>query len=247
MRAATIAVSLGALQFVQMSRVYHYIRGQAMVKLYVLTAMVEIFDKLMCSFGQDAMDSLYYSTKHSRKRRVFMHLVVVCAYASLHSMLLFVGVATLTVAVNSSDQALLTLLISNNFAEIKSSVFKKFDKQNLFQLSCHDIVERFKLALFLAMIALLNVCQGGIEEVVGQFIPIVAMVFGGEVLADWIKHGFITKFNQLQPGLYQEYSTILARDVTSFLKADGSTLDHTHFVARRLAFAIIPLNCVMVR
>lgn len=37
------------------------------------------------------------------------------------------------------------------------------------------------------------------------------MVFGGEVLADWIKHGFITKFNQLTPSIYEEYSTILAR------------------------------------
>lgn len=65
-------------------------------------------------------------------------------------------------------QALLTLLISNNFAEIKSSVFKKFDKHNLFQLSCHDVVERFKLALFLAMIMLLNVCQGGLDDPVSQ-------------------------------------------------------------------------------
>lgn len=65
-------------------------------------------------------------------------------------------------------QALLTLLISNNFAEIKSSVFKKFDKHNLFQLSCHDVVERFKLALFLAMIMLLNVCQGGLDDPVAQ-------------------------------------------------------------------------------
>lgn len=65
-------------------------------------------------------------------------------------------------------KALLTLLISNNFAEIKSSVFKKFDKHNLFQLSCHDVVERFKLALFLAMIMLLNVCQGGLDDPVSQ-------------------------------------------------------------------------------
>lgn len=36
------------------------------------------------------------------------------------------------------------------------------------------------------------------------------------------------------------------RDVASFRKDDGSTLDHTHFVARRLAFATVPLNCVMV-
>ncbi|CAN0294476.1 unnamed protein product [Ectocarpus sp. 6 AP-2014] len=261
MRGATFAAALGSLQFLEMSRVYHYIRGQAMVKLYVLIAMVEIFDKasrfLMCSFGQDALDSLYLSTVHKKKRRVVVHFTIVCVTACLHSLLLFVHVTTLTVAVNSSDQALLTLLISNNFAEIKSSVFKKFDKHNLFQLSCHDVVERFKLALFLAMIMLLNVCQGGLDDPVAQaryssslklaFSVIFAMVFGGEVLADWIKHGFIIKFNQLTPSIYDEYSTILARDVAAFRKDDGSTLDHTHFVARRLAFATVPLNCVMIR
>eukprot|EP00752_Nemacystus_decipiens_P006564 g5910.t2 len=247
MRGATIAAALCCLQFLEMSRVYHYIRGQAMVKLYVLIAMVEIFDKLMCSFGQDALDSLYLSTVHKKKRRVLVHFAIVCVTACLHSLLLFVHVTTLTVAVNSSDQALLTLLISNNFAEIKSSVFKKFDKHNLFQLSCHDVVERFKLALFLAMIMLLNVCQGGLDDPALQFFTIFLMVFGGEVLADWIKHGFIIKFNQLTPSIYDEYSTILARDVAAFRKDDGSTLDHTHFVARRLAFATVPLNCVMIR
>ncbi|CAN0174497.1 unnamed protein product, partial [Hapterophycus canaliculatus] len=224
----------------------------------------------MCSFGQDALDSLYLSTVHKKKRRVLVHFLIVCVTACLHSLLLFVHVTTLTVAVNSSDQALLTLLISNNFAEIKSSVFKKFDKHNLFQLSCHDVVERFKLALFLAMIMLLNVCQGGLDDpvsqvsrrclpastcrcsgrrsrrssfvcprlshlfpllfalflffpdfspdlfsscglIVGQFSTIFVMVFGGEVLVDWIKHGFIIKFNQLTPSIYDEYATILAR------------------------------------
>ena len=47
---------------------------------------------------------------------MLLHFVVVCIQSTLHSLLLFVHVVTLTVAVNSSDQALLTLLISNNFA-----------------------------------------------------------------------------------------------------------------------------------
>jgi hypothetical protein len=56
----------------------------------------------------------------------------------LHSCLYFLNVATLTVAVNSSDQGLITIIILNNFAEIKSSVYKKFDQRNLFQLSCKN-------------------------------------------------------------------------------------------------------------
>ena len=37
---------------------------------------------------------------------------------------------------NSNNNVLLTLLVSNNFVELKGSVFKKCEKQNLFQISC---------------------------------------------------------------------------------------------------------------
>ena len=43
---------------------------------------------------------------------------------------------SLNVSVNSYDHALLTLLVSNQFVEIKGSVFKKFEKDNLFQITC---------------------------------------------------------------------------------------------------------------
>ena len=108
--------------------------------------MLEIFDKLLCSFGQDAFDSLYCITRmRPDPRSIFFSFIVTAVYTTLHSGLYFMLIATLTVAINSADQALVTVLVLNNFAEIKSFVFKKFDKQNLFQLSCSDITERFQL------------------------------------------------------------------------------------------------------
>lgn len=65
----------------------------------------------------------------------------------------------LNVAVNSYDHALLTLLVSNQFVEIKGSVFKKFEKDNLFQITCADIVERFTLALMLTVVAFRNLIE----------------------------------------------------------------------------------------
>jgi hypothetical protein len=53
-----------------------------------------------------------------------LQIIVVGVYVTIHSLFLFFHVATLSVAVNSADNALLTLLISGNFAEIKSTVFK---------------------------------------------------------------------------------------------------------------------------
>ena len=78
-------------------------------------------------------------------------------YAALHTLILFVHVATLNVAMNSADQALLTLLISGNFAEIKSTVFKKYNKAALFKITTSDICERFKLSLFLGLVLVLNI------------------------------------------------------------------------------------------
>ena len=54
----------------------------------------------------------------------------------IHSLVLFYQVVTLNVAINSHNNALLTLLVSNQFVELKGSVFKKFEKENLFQISC---------------------------------------------------------------------------------------------------------------
>jgi transmembrane anterior posterior transformation protein 1 len=43
------------------------------------------------------------------------------------------------VAFNSHNQSLLTIMMSNNFVELKGAVFKKFGKPNLFQMACSDV------------------------------------------------------------------------------------------------------------
>ena len=53
-----------------------------------------------------------------------------------HTLVMIYQMIALNVAVNSYDHALLTLLVSNQFVEIKGSVFKKFEKDNLFQITC---------------------------------------------------------------------------------------------------------------
>ena len=72
---------------ISIGKLYHWIRGQAMLKLYVLIAIVEVFDRLLCSFGQDAWDSLYWNTtRRPWHRRMFVsvsetpsvHAIVSC-------------------------------------------------------------------------------------------------------------------------------------------------------------------------
>jgi hypothetical protein len=218
-----------------------------MLKLYVLIAIVEVFDRLMCCMGQDCLDSMYWNTtRRPRSMRMVVSVTVVMIYVMCHTLILFVHVATLNVAINSADHALLTVLISGNFAEIKSTVFKKYNRPNLFKVTAADICERFKLALFLALVLLLNLCQGMDWKRTIDYLSMCAFVWGAEMLADWIKHSFITKFNFIPSKVYPEYALLLAGDVTG-IGHEGVNLDHSHAVVKRIGFAQIPLVCVMLR
>ena len=54
----------------------------------------------------------------------------------IHANVVLAQAVTLNVAINSYNKALLTIMVSNNFVELKGSVFKKFETNNLFQMSC---------------------------------------------------------------------------------------------------------------
>jgi len=54
----------------------------------------------------------------------------------VHALVMVWQVISMNVAINSFDHSLLTLMVSNQFVEIKGSVFKKFEKDNLFQITC---------------------------------------------------------------------------------------------------------------
>jgi hypothetical protein len=166
-------------------------------------------------------------------------------YNVIHAAALFYQVITLNVAVNSYSNALLTLLMSNQFVEVKSTVFKKFEKDNIFQLTCADVVERFQLWLMLIIIALRNIVEVGglsvlsataetpdfVKETVpirsnsilpnsftilpswsGEVLSPFLLVLGSEMVVDWVKHAYISKFNNVKPAVYQRYLDVLAKD-----------------------------------
>ena len=235
------------LAAISIGKLYHWIRQQAMIKLYVLIAMVEVFDRLMCGLGQDCLESMYWNTVHRpRSWRMVISITLVLIYATCHTLILFVHVETMNVAMNSADQALLTLLISGNFAEIKSTVFKKYNKPALFKITVSDVCERFKLGLFLGLILLLNLCQGMDRSQLLDYLRVCCLVWCAELAADALKHSFITKFNFLPSKVYAEYALLLAGDVTG-IGHEGVNLDHSHAVVKRLAFAQIPLVVCMFR
>ncbi|KAL5339465.1 eukaryotic membrane protein family-domain-containing protein [Aspergillus crustosus] len=159
------------LMYFDASRMYHWIRGQAAIKLYVIYNVLEVSDRLFAAIGQDVLECLFSREALERRPdgrskifRPFGLFLLALGYTVVHSTALFYQVMTLNVAVNSYSNALITLLLSNQFVEIKGSVFKKFERENLFQLTCADVVERFQLWLMLTIIASRNMVETGVFQ-----------------------------------------------------------------------------------
>lgn len=168
LQGAVIICSSIFLMNLDASRMYHFIRAQSAMKLYVIYNVLEVSDRLLSALGQDIFECLFSSETLSRnsfgRSKIllpFGMFLLALTYNTFHSVTLFYQVTTLNVAVNSYSNALLTLLISNQFVEIKSSVFKRFEKENTFQLTCADIVERFQMWIMLLIIGMRNVVEVG--------------------------------------------------------------------------------------
>lgn len=134
-----------------------------------LLTIRQIADRLCGSIGQDIIDCLFSRSTleviSHRKRptshtlRPLFFFVLALVYTGVfalkqdnslhahtlrtvsHTLVMIYQMISLNVAVNSYDHALLTLLVSNQFVEIKGSVFKKFEKDNLFQITCAGQLE----------------------------------------------------------------------------------------------------------
>ncbi|RCK57562.1 Endoplasmic reticulum membrane protein 65 [Candida viswanathii] len=106
------------------SRMYHDVRGQADIKLYVMFGVLECAEKLCSSLGQDILNILYQTSPSRKTARFVVFYFLSIFYLSFHAYILIYQTVSLNVAANSYSNALLTLLLSNQFAELKGSVSK---------------------------------------------------------------------------------------------------------------------------
>ncbi|CAK5027217.1 unnamed protein product [Meloidogyne enterolobii] len=105
-------------------------------------------------------------------------------------------------------------MMSNNFVELKGSVFKKFGKPNLFQMSCSDVRERFHTVVLLLVVVLRNMTAVNWKlEHLYEMTPDLIMIIAAELMVDWLKHAFITKFNEISSQVYRDFTITLAFDV----------------------------------
>ncbi|KAF7455950.1 Eukaryotic membrane protein [Cryptosporidium felis] len=171
---------------IDISFFYHYIRGQGLLKLYVIFNMLEIFEKLFRSFGRDLIDQYLDST---------VELVSYFNFIDEYTMFLIV--------------------INNNFAEIKSTVFKTYNSISLFTIACSDAIERFQL-LYDGVILFIRMYSNArlyTDSIYSSVVTWVISVYIVEIIVDWFKHSFLVKFNKLSSSNYQSYLSTLIGDV----------------------------------
>lgn len=238
--------------YIDTNMMYHLVKSQSVMKLYIFYNMLEVGDRLFSAFGQDTIDALFWTATEPRDRRrehlgVIPHLLFAMIYVFLHSLLVLFQATTLNVAFNSNNKSLLIIMMSNNFVELKGSVFKKFDKNNLFQVSCSDVRERLHLSVMLFIVVLQTMKEYmWREERFWILAPDCVLVLTFEVIIDWVKHAFITRFNEIPYGVYREYTVSLAYDVAQ-TRQKYAFSDHSDLVARRMGFIPLPLGVVITR
>lgn len=164
------------LQRTDISLIYHMIRGQGTIKLYVVYNVLEIFDKLCQSFNGDVLQTSFHSAEGlascpPENMRFWLWRFVcdqaLAVVASIvHSFILLAQAITLSTCIVAHNNALLALLVSNNFAEIKGNVFKRYSKDNV-----HSLVYFGKLSFLL------------------QFVFFDFSLFGVDIYASKFKHG----------------------------------------------------------
>ncbi|XP_060847487.1 protein TAPT1 homolog [Rhopalosiphum padi] len=234
------------------SMIYHLIKSQSIIKLYIFFNMLEVGDKLFSSFGQDILDALYWTAtepKTSQRKHfgVLPHFIIAVLYVLLHSIIVLCQATTLNVAINSRRKALLPIMMSNNFVEFNGSVFKKFNKTTLFQLSCNDVRERFNLFILLLMVVVQTIkeYQWSSESFCELMLNCMYIMIL-EIIIDWTKHAFITRFNEIDLSVYNEYVLKFANDTVQSYYQKGFS-DNSDLVARRMGFIPIPLGVVIIK
>lgn len=251
-----IVIASCILSKLDTSKAYHRIKRQSSVKLYMLFGVLEMADKMLATMGQSLFTIILAKKFHRSKLRQLLLSCITVIYLACHGYVMVYQTVALHVAVNSYSNAFLTLLLSMQFAEIKAALLKKIDKEGLFQLAIADVVERSQLIFLLIIIALRNVVAKSRSQsnmipnswnlhatssvIIGVICGPMFNVVGSELIVDWIKHAYVTKFNRIRPRIYDKFLLILCRDYTTSL----------HRFCDRLGLpvpALVVLFIVMIR
>lgn len=239
-RGLLMILSMGCLLHVNLSQVYYALRGQGGITLYALFSIFEVVDKVCCVFGQDILECLVSVSYDSSVLKVSIYGLVAFAYCVFHSFILLWQLATLNLTVNSGSNSMLSLLLTSQVGEIKSAVFKTFDAEKLFQLTCEDITQRFQMIIMVFMIMSRSIVESSCCT--SNIFRAALFLLVSTTLVDYLKHAYITNFNGHSPEmLYTKFLKIIMSDFHTHKQ-----LSSRHLMMRRSSLPVLPLVVVSV-
>ena len=115
-----------------------------------------------------------------------------------------------------------------------------------------DIVERFQIIVFLSLVALHNVYDMS-WSVPFSWLSSTAYSFGtiltAELIIDWVKHCFVTKFNNISYKCYPKFLAYLRYDALRSSpycnRANVKNLGQYISQTKRIGFVPLPLACLV--
>lgn len=189
--------------------IYHWIRGQTTLKIYVMYNLLDLSDSLLRKIGHCNIENVCCSLHRRKFRHAALSLVHGLVYVQVHTFILFVQMLTLFAAFNSSTNNLLVLLISTNLSEIKMSLFKRVDTVMLFRFICNDVVERVQFLIYFAVLLTQQ------NETWLMMLEKMLTTLGTEVIVDWLKYNMFPRLNPEAMKRYKEFYNGLFAEVLS--------------------------------
>ena len=241
---------------IDFSAVYHYIRAQSLLKLYFIFNMMEIIERLVRSWGNDLVDGLVRAAADDSGSifSVGMHWAIVLVYTLLHAYIHFWRVMIIAVAMLAND--LLIVLVTNNFNELKGTVFKKSEPRSLYPIVASDIVERTYLFLDVALVLFRMATSPQRSKMPFTEVSLwIGVMIGLEIVTDWMKFMCISKFNQIDNNTYWHYNKIHRDDVLNSRTEDPNVvpplvmkgyMSASHLPGRRMNFMPTPLAILIL-
>ncbi|CAD2109534.1 hypothetical protein YYG_02411 [Plasmodium vinckei petteri] len=193
--------------------------------------------------------------------KFILQYIFVLAYILTHAFAHLIRFLSLNIAINSSESTMFLILVMSNFTEIKSTVFKKFNKISLFTIVASDAVERFYLFIdaFLVLLKMSTAyrTQNSFLSITSWLIIILLLEIG----VDWCKHSYLLKYNKLKSeSLIRYFQTLLAdvlisrttnnniyyMNTLSFEVPCKNIFSFPHIPTRRLGYMSMPVVTLIV-
>eukprot|EP01106_Pelomyxa_sp_JSP_P001642 TRINITY_DN1248_c0_g3_i3.p1 TRINITY_DN1248_c0_g3~~TRINITY_DN1248_c0_g3_i3.p1 ORF type:complete len:243 (-),score=53.82 TRINITY_DN1248_c0_g3_i3:54-782(-) len=171
---------------------------------------------------------------------------------TVHSLLLLLHIMVLDTAIGSRSATLLSLVILVQFAEVKSAADKTWKRDQIFDMCCDDVTERFTLLLYVALLFFLNFTEyWSVLYLSWSWLDetgiALSILYLSEVAVDWIKHMSICNKNSLAPGFYLGKLWLLKKREHESIHHSRFLHDHSEGLTTRFGLWSYPLAAVSLR